>query len=107
MPPLSGGYQLFIVLAATGYLLGATQSKEYAEPEWYVDIWLTIVWLAYLAVFMGTIYKLCEKHIYVAMLHVINNLSVPVRILGSKSGQDVFRERNQRALLVGHPWYRL
>ena len=27
------GYQLFIVLAATGYLLGATQSKEYAEPE--------------------------------------------------------------------------
>ncbi len=28
------GYQLFIVLAATGYLLGATQSKEYAEPEW-------------------------------------------------------------------------
>jgi len=50
------GYQLFIVLAATGYLLGATQSKEYAEPEWYVDIWLTIVWLAYLAIFMGTIY---------------------------------------------------
>ncbi|MFT6225531.1 MAG: cytochrome c oxidase cbb3-type subunit 1, partial [Paracoccaceae bacterium] len=35
------GYNLFIVLAATGYLLGATQSKEYAEPEWYVDIWLT------------------------------------------------------------------
>ncbi len=28
------GYQLFIVLAATGYLRGATQSKEYAEPEW-------------------------------------------------------------------------
>ncbi|MBL4812972.1 MAG: cbb3-type cytochrome c oxidase subunit I, partial [Rhodobacteraceae bacterium] len=40
------GYQLFIVLAATGYLMGATQSKEYAEPEWYVDIWLTIVWVA-------------------------------------------------------------
>jgi cytochrome c oxidase cbb3-type subunit 1 len=36
------GYQLFIVLAATGYLLGATQSKEYAEPEWYVDLWLTL-----------------------------------------------------------------
>jgi len=46
------GYQLFIVLAATGYLLGATQSKEYAEPEWYVDIWLTIIWLCYLAVFL-------------------------------------------------------
>ena len=82
------GYQLFIVLAATGYLLGATQSKEYAEPEWYVDLWLTVVWLAYLAVFLGTIYKRKERHIYVAnwfflsfiitvaMLHVINNLSI-------------------------------
>lgn len=37
------GYQLFIVLAATGYLLGAAQSKEYAEPEWTTDIWLTVV----------------------------------------------------------------
>jgi cytochrome c oxidase cbb3-type subunit 1 len=33
------GYQLFIVLAATGYLLGITEGKEYAEPEWYVDLW--------------------------------------------------------------------
>jgi len=93
------GYQLFIVLAATGYLLGATQSKEYAEPEWYVDIWLTIVWLTYLAVFMGTIYRRREKHIYVAnwfylafiitvaMLHVVNNLSIPVSFWGSKSVQ--------------------
>ena len=93
------GYQLFIVLAATGYLLGATQSKEYAEPEWYVDTWLTVVWLAYLAVFLGTIVKRREKHIYVAnwfylsfiitvaMLHVVNNLSVPVSIWGSKSVQ--------------------
>ena len=51
------GYQLFIVLAATGYLLGITQSKEYAEPEWYVDWWLTIVWVCYLLVFVGTIVK--------------------------------------------------
>ncbi len=48
------GYQLFIVMAATGYLLGITQSREYAEPEWYVDLWLTIVWVAYLVVFLGT-----------------------------------------------------
>ncbi|MDN5567296.1 MAG: cbb3-type cytochrome c oxidase subunit I, partial [Paracoccus sp. (in: a-proteobacteria)] len=93
------GYQLFIVLAATGYLLGSTQSKEYAEPEWYVDIWLTVVWLTYLAVFMGTILKRKERHIYVAnwfylafivtvaMLHVVNNLSIPVSFLGSKSVQ--------------------
>ncbi|GHD17745.1 cytochrome-c oxidase, cbb3-type subunit I [Tianweitania populi] len=91
------GYQLFIVLAATGYLMGVTQSKEYAEPEWYIDIWLTIVWVCYLIVFLGTIVKRKEPHIYVAnwfflgfivtiaMLHVVNNLAVPVSFLGSKS----------------------
>ena len=60
------GYQLFIVMAATGYLLGITESREYAEPEWYVDIWLTIVWVAYLVLFLGTIIKRKEPHIYVA-----------------------------------------
>jgi cytochrome c oxidase cbb3-type subunit 1 len=91
------GYQLFIVLAATGYLLGITQSKEYAEPEWYVDLWLTIVWLSYLAVFVGTLLRRHEPHIYVAnwfylafiitvaMLHVVNNLAIPVSFLGAKS----------------------
>ena len=93
------GYQFFIVLAATGYLLGGTQSKEYAEPEWYVDIWLTIVWVAFLATYLGTIIKRKEPHIYVAnwfylafivtvaMLHVVNNISIPVSIWGSKSVQ--------------------
>jgi len=91
------GYQLFIVLAAVGYVLGGTQSKEYAEPEWHVDLWLTIVWVAYLAVFLGTIIKRKEKHIYVAnwfflsfivtvaMLHLVNNMTIPVSIFGSKS----------------------
>ncbi|MCA0979311.1 cytochrome-c oxidase, cbb3-type subunit I [Qipengyuania flava] len=91
------GYQLFIVLAATGYLLGVTQSKEYAEPEWYVDLWLTIVWVAYFVVFVGTLAKRREPHIYVAnwfylafiitiaMLHIVNNLAVPVSFLGAKS----------------------
>ena len=91
------GYQLFIVLAATGYLMGVTEGREYAEPEWYVDIWLTIVWVSYLAVFVGTILKRSEPHIYVAnwfflafiitvaMLHLVNNLSMPVSFLGSKS----------------------
>jgi cytochrome c oxidase cbb3-type subunit 1 len=39
------GYNFFIVIAGTGYLLGITQGKEYAEPEWYADLWLTIVWV--------------------------------------------------------------
>ncbi|MBW8785089.1 MAG: cytochrome-c oxidase, cbb3-type subunit I [Novosphingobium sp.] len=91
------GYQLFIVLAASGYLLGITQGKEYAEPEWYTDWWLTIVWLSYAAVFVGTIVRRTEPHIYVAnwfylgfiltvaMLHVVNNLDVPVSFVGSRS----------------------
>ncbi|MFA7440920.1 MAG: cytochrome-c oxidase, cbb3-type subunit I [Sphingomonadaceae bacterium] len=91
------GYQLFIVLAATGYLMGVTNSREYAEPEWYVDIWLTIVWVAYFIVFVGTIVRRHEPHIYVAnwfylafiiaiaMLHIVNNLAIPVSIFGSKS----------------------
>jgi cytochrome c oxidase cbb3-type subunit 1 len=91
------GYQFFIVMAATGYLLGITQSREYAEPEWYVDLWLTIVWVAYLLVFMGTVLRRKEPHIYVAnwffmsfiitiaMLHIVNNLAVPVSFVGSKS----------------------
>jgi cytochrome c oxidase cbb3-type subunit 1 len=91
------GYQFFIVMAATGYLLGITQSREYAEPEWYVDLWLTIVWVAYLLVFMGTVLRRKEPHIYVAnwfymsfiitiaMLHIVNNLAMPVSFVGSKS----------------------
>jgi cytochrome c oxidase cbb3-type subunit 1 len=91
------GYQLFIVIAGTGYLMGVTQSKEYAEPEWYADIWLTIVWVAYLAVFLATIVRRKEPHIYVAnwfylafivtiaLLHIVNNISVPASITGAKS----------------------
>jgi cytochrome c oxidase cbb3-type subunit 1 len=91
------GYQAFLVMAATGYLLGITEGREYAEPEWYTDIFLTVVWVAYLILFLGTIIKRREPHIYVAnwfylamivtvaMLHVVNNLSMPVSFLGSKS----------------------
>jgi cytochrome c oxidase cbb3-type subunit 1 len=91
------GYQLFIVAAASGYVMGVTQSKEYAEPEWYVDLWLTIVWVAYLLVFLGTLWKRKEPHIYVAnwfylafivtvaMLHLVNNAAIPVSFTGTKS----------------------
>ena len=91
------GYQLFLVLAASGYVLGVTQSKEYAEPEWYADIWLTLVWVVYLLVFLGTLARRKEPHIYVAnwfllafivtvaMLHLVNNAALPVSFLGSKS----------------------
>ena len=91
------GYNFFIVIAGTGYLLGITQSKEYAEPEWYADLWLTIVWVTYLLVFMGTLMRRKEPHIYVAnwfylafivtiaVLHVTNNAAIPVSPFSSKS----------------------
>ena len=91
------GYQLFLLMASSGYVLGVTQSKEYAEPEWYVDLWLTIVWVAYLLVFMGTLWRRKEPHIYVAnwfylafivtiaMLHIVNNLAVPISLTSTKS----------------------
>ncbi len=91
------GYQTFIVIAALGYVLGVNQSKEYAEPEWYADIWLTIVWVAYLLVYLMTIIKRKEPHLYVAnwfylafiitvaVLHLGNGLSLPVGITEAKS----------------------
>ena len=91
------GFNLFCLLAASGYLLGITQSKEYAEPEWYADIWLVIVWLTYLFLYLRTLAKRAEPHIYVAnwyylafilvvaVLHIVNNLAMPVSLFGVKS----------------------
>jgi cytochrome c oxidase cbb3-type subunit 1 len=91
------GYNFFIVIAGTGYLLGITQAKEYAEPEWYADLWLTVVWVTYLLVFLGTIMRRTEPHIYVAnwfylafiltiaVLHIGNNAAIPVSPFSSKS----------------------
>jgi len=91
------GYNFFILIAGTGYLLGITQSKEYAEPEWYADLWLTIVWVTYFLVFLGTIIRRKEPHIYVAnwfylafiltiaVLHLGNNAAVPVSLFSPKS----------------------
>jgi cytochrome c oxidase cbb3-type subunit I len=89
------GYNALIVLAALGYVMGNTQGQEYAEPPWHLDIWLTIVWVAYLLTYLGTIWKRTEPHIYVAnwfylafivtvaMLHIVNNLQVPVDAFSS------------------------
>jgi cytochrome c oxidase cbb3-type subunit 1 len=91
------GYNFFILIAGTGYLLGITQGKEYAEPEWYADLYLTVVWVVYLLVFLATLWKRKEPHIYVAnwfylafivtiaMLHLGNNATIPVSIFSPKS----------------------
>jgi len=89
------GYQAVIVLAVITLPLGITQSKEYAELEWPIDLLLAAVWVAYAVVFFGTIAKRRVKHIYVAnwfygafiiavaLLHIVNNLVIPVGLTKS------------------------
>ena len=91
------GWQLVILLAAISLPLGYTSSKEYAELEWPIDILITIVWVSYAIVFFGTLVKRKTKHIYVgnwffggfiltvALLHVVNNLELPVGFMKSYS----------------------
>ncbi|MGE3770994.1 MAG: cytochrome-c oxidase, cbb3-type subunit I [Bdellovibrionales bacterium] len=91
------GYNLFCLLAVTGYLVGINQSKEYAEPEWYADIWLVIVWVAYFVLYLRTLARRKEPHIYVAnwyylafilvvaVLHIVNGLALPLSWTHAKS----------------------
>lgn len=84
------GWQAVIVSAAITLPLGLTQGKEYAELEWPIDILITLVWVAYAVVFFGTIMRRRVKHIFVAnwfyasfivavaLLHIVNNLALPV-----------------------------
>ncbi len=84
------GWQAVIVAAAITLPLGLTQGKEYAELEWPIDLLIAAVWIAYGVVFFGTIVQRKVKHIYVAnwfygsfiiaitLLHVVNNLAMPV-----------------------------
>jgi cytochrome c oxidase cbb3-type subunit 1 len=89
------GWQLVIVAAAVSLPMGWTQGKEYAELEWPIDILITVVWVAYAVVFFGTIIKRRVSHIYVAnwfyaafiitvaLLHIVNNLALPVTMTKS------------------------
>jgi len=91
------GWQLVIISAIISLPLGITTTKEYAELEWPIAILITIVWLSYATVYFGTIVKRTVSHIYVAnwfygafiitiaLLHIVNHLSLPVTIVKSYS----------------------
>ncbi|OFZ68887.1 MAG: cytochrome-c oxidase, cbb3-type subunit I [Betaproteobacteria bacterium RBG_16_58_11] len=91
------GWQAVIVLAATSYILGFSQGREYAEMEWPIDILIEVVWIAYMIVFFGTVMRRKQPHIYVAnwfyiafilataLLHTFNNLAMPVDLFSMKS----------------------
>ena len=91
------GWQLVIVLAAISLPLGLTQSKEYAELIWPIDLLIAVVWVAFAFVFFGTVGIRKVRHIYVAnwffgafiiavaLLHIVNNIQLPTGLLHSYS----------------------
>ena len=91
------GWQLIIVGAAITLPLGLTSSKEYAELEWPIDIAITLIWVVMGINMIGTILKRRQRHIYVAIwfylatfvtiavLHIFNNLEMPVAAFKSYS----------------------
>ena len=91
------GWQAVIVSAAITLPMGLTQGKEYAELEWPIDLLITAVWVAYAVLFFGTIAKRRIQHIYVAnwfyggfiiavaLLHIVNNISIPAGAFKSYS----------------------
>ncbi len=103
------GWQAIIVAAAITLPLGITQSKEYAELEWPIDIAIAVVWLLIFGGnFLMTLVHRRERHMYVALwfyiativtvalLHVFNNLVVPTSWFHSYSVyagvQDAFMQ---------------
>ncbi len=91
------GWLAVLLAAAITLPLGLTTTKEYAELEWPIDVLIAVVWIAYAIVFFGTIMKRKVQHIYVAnwfygafiitiaMLHIFNNLAMPVGMWKSYS----------------------
>ncbi|MBX3384975.1 MAG: cytochrome-c oxidase, cbb3-type subunit I [Phycisphaeraceae bacterium] len=87
------GWQAIIVSAALTLPFGITQSKEYAELEWPIDLAIAVVWVGFFATnFFMTLKHRRERHMYVALwfyiativtvaiLHVFNNLTLPLAV---------------------------
>jgi cytochrome c oxidase cbb3-type subunit I/II len=84
------GWQLIIVAAAITLPLGISQSKEYAELEWPIDIAIAVIWVVFAVNFFMTLKIRREKHLYVAiwfyiativtvaLLHIVNAVEIPV-----------------------------
>ncbi len=102
------GWQAIIVAAAISLPMGISQSREYAELEWPIDIAIAVVWVAFAINFFGTIARRRERHLYVAIwfyiativtvaiLHIFNNLAIPASMTKSYSiyagVQDAFMQ---------------
>ena len=91
------GWNVSVLIAGILYLFGYTQGREYAEPVWFIDLAIAVVWVVYFLVFTVTLIKRNQPHIYVAnwfymsfilataLLHIFNNLAVPVSLTSATS----------------------
>ena len=91
------GWQLMLVSVVITFFMGINTSKEYAEHEWPIDILITLVWLVFGFNMFATIAVRRVRHLYVAiwfyigtwvavaMLHIFNNLEIPLSFTGWKS----------------------
>ena len=89
------GWQLIILLAAITLPLGLTRGKEYAELIWPINLLVAIIWIVFGIVFFTTLARRRERSLYVAiwfyigtiitvaLLYVVNHLSLPTSLLHS------------------------
>ncbi len=90
-------WQFILVLGVYSLVAGYSQGREYAEFPVPVDILILVAWLMYMAIFVNTLRRRTQPHIYVAnwfylafilavaILHVVNNIQVPWSFWGSYS----------------------
>ncbi|PAF50760.1 cytochrome-c oxidase, cbb3-type subunit I [Helicobacter sp. 13S00401-1] len=82
-------YIILLIVAIVTLFDGLTQSKEYAELDWPVDILVVIVWIVWGISLFGSMTVRREKTIYISLwyfiatftaisiLYIFNNLAVP------------------------------
>ncbi|MGM0476447.1 MAG: cytochrome-c oxidase, cbb3-type subunit I [Pseudomonadota bacterium] len=91
------GWQAVIVLSVLTILSGNTMGREYAEHAWPIAILIAVVWVAYLWIYVQTLRRRSQPHIYVAnwfflsfilataLLHIFNNMAVPISLFSWQS----------------------
>jgi len=90
-------WQFLLVVGIASLMAGFSQSREYAEFPFVVDLLILVAWSVYFLLYLGTILRRSQPHIYVAnwfylafimataLLHVFNNLQLPFALWGSYS----------------------
>ncbi|MDE3084525.1 MAG: cbb3-type cytochrome c oxidase subunit I, partial [Verrucomicrobiota bacterium] len=89
------GWQAIIVAAAATLPFGFTRGKEYAELIWPIDLAVVFIWVVFAVNFFWTLARRREPSLYVAiwfyiatiitvaMLYIVNHLSLPTSLTHS------------------------